>query len=60
MKTFEDFANNFKKISLAQVAKLIVLSFYFVLIVTCGKNNVPTDPINNENESGSITNQTNS
>ena len=57
MKTFEDFANNLKKISLAQVAKL-VLGFNFLLIVTCEQKIVQINPINSQNELGNVTKHT--
>ena len=48
-----------KKISLVQVAKLVVLSLYLWLIVVFGQNNVQIDPNNYQNESGKVINQTN-
>ena len=47
-----------QKISLAQVAKLVVLSLYLLLIVVFGQNNVQIDQINNQNELGNVTKQT--
>ena len=45
-------------ISLAQVAKLVVLSLCLLLIVACGLNNVQMDPINNQSDLGDVINQT--
>ena len=48
-----------KIISLAQVAKLVVLSLCLLLIVAFGLNNVHIDPNNYQNDSGKVINQTN-
>ena len=46
-------------ISLAQVAKLVVLSLCLLLTVAFGLNNVQIDPINYQIESGKVINQIN-